>query len=191
MEEKVNLAAKLLAVQAALKVPKNQYNSFGKYSYRNAEDIVEAVKPLAKEHGILLTLSDSLDIAGDRVYIKSTAKVINIDAPNEYIEVTAYARESETKKGMDDSQITGAASSYARKYALNGLFAIDDTKDADSNNNEATAGKVKCTKCGANIPSKKGKDGVERSPEEVAKACDGLCIKCYKEQQKKEAPNVQ
>lgn len=98
MEQKTNLAGKLLAVQTELKVPKNQFNSFGKYSYRNAEDIVEEVKPLANKYGILLTLSDSLDIADGRVYIKSTAKVTNVESPNEFIEVTAYAREPESKK---------------------------------------------------------------------------------------------
>ncbi len=185
MEQKTNLAGKLLAVQTELKVPKNQFNSFGKYSYRNAEDIVEEVKPLANKYGILLTLSDSLDIADGRVYIKSTAKVTNVESPNEFIEVTAYAREPESKKGMDESQITGAAASYARKYALNGLFAIDDTKDADTGNSNSdlktpvNANMVKCSKCGTDIPAKKGKDGVLRSSEEVAKACGGLCIKCY------------
>lgn len=190
MEQKDNLAVKLLAVQTELKVPKNQFNSFGKYSYRNAEDIVEAVKPLVNKYGILLTLSDSLDIAEGRVYIKSTAKVMNTEAPNEFIEVTAYAREPESKKGMDESQITGTATSYARKYALNGLFAIDDTKDADngiSNPDDKTANnknEAKCSICGTNIPAKKGKDGILRSSEEVAKACNGLCIKCYKMKQK-------
>lgn len=183
----LTLAKKLLAVQTALKAPKSQYNNFGKYSYRNAEDIVEAVKPLAATHNILLTVSDDVVNVGGRIYVKSTAKVTNVENPSETIECTAFAREAETKKGMDESQITGAASSYARKYALNGLFAIDDTKDADSNENKGTSttktsneAAVKCRKCGKEIPSKTGKDGVLRSPAEVAEACNGLCINCFK-----------
>ncbi len=132
MAENPTLAEKLLSVQAELKAPKSQYNNFGKYAYRNAEDIVEAVKPLAKKHGVLLTLSDEVVIIGERTYIKATARVTDINDNEKTIESTAYAREPENKKGMDESQITGAASSYARKYALNGLFAIDDTKDADN-----------------------------------------------------------
>ena len=138
METSKTLAEKLLNVQAELKAPKNQYNNFGKYAYRNAEDIVEAVKPLAKKHGVLLTLSDEVVTIGDRTYIKATARVTDINDLEKSVESTAYAREPEMKKGMDESQITGAASSYARKYALNGLFAIDDTKDADSGDNSAT-----------------------------------------------------
>lgn len=135
MDTPKTLAEKLLNVQAELKAPKSQYNNFGKYAYRNAEDIVEAVKPYAKKHGLLLTLSDEVIVIGDRTYIKATARVTDIKDCEQSIETTAYAREPEMKKGMDESQVTGAASSYARKYALNGLFAIDDTKDADSTNN--------------------------------------------------------
>ena len=123
--------AALQAVQRDLKAPKGQYNSFGKYKYRSCEDIVEAVKPLLNEQGLILTMSDEVIGVADRVYIKATCKVIDV-ATGDCIETTALARESLTKKGMDDSQITGTASSYARKYALNGLFAIDDTKDADT-----------------------------------------------------------
>jgi hypothetical protein len=130
MEGKAIYAA-LQAVQRDLKAPKGQYNSFGKYKYRSCEDIVEAVKPLLNDQGLILTMSDEVVGVADRVYIKATCKVIDV-ATGDCIEVTALARESLTKKGMDDSQITGTASSYARKYALNGLFAIDDTKDADS-----------------------------------------------------------
>ena len=120
---------KLLAIQTELKAPKNQYNSFGKYKYRSAEDILEAVKPLCKKHDCVLTLSDELVNIGDRYYIKATARLHDDTVIGE---VTAYAREEESKKGMDGCQITGTASSYARKYALNGLFLIDDTKDADT-----------------------------------------------------------
>lgn len=127
----------LTKIQTELKAPKNQYNSFGKYSYRSCEDILEGLKPLLKKYDCSVVVSDELVMIGERYYIKATAKVIN--AKGDIIEAVGYARESENKKGMDASQITGAASSYARKYALNGLFAIDDNKDADSdtNNNQS------------------------------------------------------
>lgn len=132
MAEKPTLAERLLSIQAELKAPKSQYNDYGKYAYRNAEDIVEAVKPLAQKYGVLLTLSDAVVIVGNRNYIQATARIVDISDSARSIETTAFAREPESRKGMDESQITGAASSYARKYALNGLFAIDDTKDADN-----------------------------------------------------------
>lgn len=119
----------LIKIQEELKAPKSQYNSFGNYKYRSAEDILEAVKPLCHKNGCTLTLSDELKQIGDRYYIESTA---TLTKDSNSISVTAYAREAESKKGMDPSQITGTASSYARKYALNGLFCIDDTKDADT-----------------------------------------------------------
>ncbi len=124
---------KLANVQSALKAPKGQYNSFGKYKYRSCEDIVESVKPLLKSNGLLLTLSDEIVLIGDRFYVKATAEVIDTKDGSK-ITVSALAREEESKKGMDASQVTGASSSYARKYALNGMFAIDDTKDSDSTN---------------------------------------------------------
>lgn len=123
------MITKLISIQKELKVPKSQRNSFGNYNYRNCEDILEAVKPLLAKHECVLTISDTIEAVGNRYYIKATAKIAD---GKDSIEVTAYAREAETKKGMDDSQITGSTSSYARKYALNGLFAIDDTKDADT-----------------------------------------------------------
>ena len=119
----------LIEIQKELKAPKGQYNSFGKYRYRSAEDILEAVKPLLHKHGCQLTLSDNIELIGDRFYVKATVKISN-GTESEW--VSAYAREDLDKKGMDGSQITGTASSYARKYALNGLFCIDDTKDADT-----------------------------------------------------------
>ena len=122
---------KLLAVQAELKAPKGQTNTFGKYKYRSCEDILESVKPLLKKHNATLVISDSLELIGERYYIKATASFQDIETDG-IIENTAFARESAEKKGMDDSQVTGATSSYARKYALNGLFLIDDTKDADT-----------------------------------------------------------
>lgn len=123
----------LLQIQSELKAPKTQINAFGKYKYRSCEDIVESLKPLLKEYNCLLTLSDEIINLHDRFYIKATATITDIET-KETISVTWFAREEENKKGMDWSQITGASSSYARKYALNGLFAIDDTKDSDSTN---------------------------------------------------------
>lgn len=132
-KEKTNndlkLQKKLSEIQNRLKAPKGQYNNFGKYSYRSAEDILEAVKPLNAEYGISLTLSDEVKEIGGRIYVVATATIT--DGSDE-LSVKSYAREPENKKGMDDSQITGATSSYARKYALNGLYAIDDNKDADT-----------------------------------------------------------
>jgi len=130
------ITEKLLQIQQKLKAPKGQRNSFGNYNYRSAEDILEAVKPLLYEQECVLTLTDDIVLVGDRYYIKATAKITDIQGGS--IETSAIAREAITKKGMDDSQITGTASSYARKYALNGLFAIDDTKDADSNEYRGT-----------------------------------------------------
>jgi hypothetical protein len=129
----MNVYEKLANVQSALKAPKGQYNSFGKYKYRSCEDIVESVKPLLKQNGLLLNLTDTIEQIGDRFYVKATAIIIDT-ADGNMISVEAYAREEESKKGMDGSQVTGASSSYARKYALNGIFAIDDTKDSDSTN---------------------------------------------------------
>ena len=119
----------LIEIQRELKAPKGKYNSFGKYNYRSCEDILEAVKPLCHKHGCVLILSDMPIQVGDRYYIMATA---TLKTPDGEISVTASAREANDKKGMDESQITGTASSYARKYALNGLFNIDDTKDADT-----------------------------------------------------------
>lgn len=127
---------RISSAQGELKAPKNQYNSFGKYSYRSCEDILEAAKPVCAKYGLLLTVSDEVVQTGDRYYIKATACLYDAQGgSDEVISATAYAREALDKKGMDDSQITGTASSYARKYALNGLFCIDDTKDADTENN--------------------------------------------------------
>lgn len=123
---------KIVAIQSELKAPKGQYNSFGKYNYRSCEDILEGVKPLLTKHGLVLTIQDSIDLIGDRFYVKATATITD---GKEELSTSAYARESLDKKGMDASQVTGATSSYARKYALNGLLAIDDTKDADTMDN--------------------------------------------------------
>lgn len=151
---------KLLAVQSELKAPKGQYNSFGKYKYRSCEDIVEAVKPILHKYEAILLLSDEIVMMGNRFYVKATATFVDIEGGS--IAVDAYAREDETKKGMDGSQVTGASSSYARKYALNGLLAIDDTKDSDATNthgNEETPAIIKvnnhyiCEDCGNEIPA--------------------------------------
>ena len=123
------LSKKILNVQAELKAPKNQYNSFGKYKYRSAEDILEGLKPLLAKNELLQTISDEIVLVSDRFYIKAT---VTVRHGEEEISVSSYAREALNKKGMDESQITGTASSYARKYALNGMWAIDDTKDSDT-----------------------------------------------------------
>lgn len=126
----------LLVIQGSLKVPKSQYNAFGKYHYRKAEDILEAVKPLAVEQGCTLIVSDTLVFLGDRFYVQSTATLTDTE-DGSCVCCYGYAREEDEKKGMDPSQITGASSSYARKYALCGLFGIDDSNDSDVTNNNA------------------------------------------------------
>lgn len=145
----MNIYEKLLKAQVELKAPKGQYNSFGKYKYRSCEDILEALKPVLDKFKLTLFISDEIiEVGGSyklekkdetvetvgRKYVKATITLVNIEKPDEQIQVSALAREEETKKGMDGSQITGASSSYARKYALNGMFMIDDTKDSDSTN---------------------------------------------------------
>ncbi len=125
------LIKKMVAIQSELKAPKNQVNSFGKYKYRSCEDIIEAVKPLLAKQGLYMRISDRVEKHGNSNYVR--AKVTVTDGENS-IDASAYARESIDKKGMDDAQQTGATSSYARKYALNGMFGIDDTKDADATN---------------------------------------------------------
>lgn len=133
---------KLLKIQIELKAPKNQYNSFGEYRYRSCEDILEAVKPLLKETNSVLLLSDEITEVGERIYVKATA---TLKDEKDSISVSAFAREVEEKKKLDGSQLTGVASSYARKYALNGLFCIDDTKDADTDEYVQKANQTKAT----------------------------------------------
>lgn len=130
----MNIYEKLLAIQCELKAPKSQYNSFGKYNYRNCEDIVEAAKPICKKYNAVFFLSDDIEFVDGRHYVKATVTFVDCEKPDSKIVVSANAREEEDKKGMDGSQVTGASSSYARKYALNGLFDIDDTKDSDTTN---------------------------------------------------------
>jgi hypothetical protein len=142
----MNVYEKLIKVQAELKAPKSKFNSFGKYKYRSLEDILEGVKPLLEKNKASLVIADSMEQVGDRYYLKATATFIDTEN-GESVSNSALARESADKKGQDDSQITGTASSYARKYALNGLFLIDDTKDADTDEahveKEARAEKAK------------------------------------------------
>jgi hypothetical protein len=137
--QKEDITMSLAAIQAELKAPKGNFNSFGKYKYRSCEDIVEAVKPLLADHRCHLILTDDVVAVLDRVYVKATATIWK--GAEVIGQATAFARESLDKKGMDDSQITGTASSYARKYALNGLLAIDDTKDADTDEHTAQRNK--------------------------------------------------
>jgi len=128
-----NIRQKLQGIQSSLKAPKGQTNKFGGYRYRSAEDILEALKPLLGEWGCSLVIQDEMVEVGGRVYVKASANLIDNETES-VLSTSAFAREAEVKKGMDDAQITGSASSYARKYALNGLFAIDDTKDPDATN---------------------------------------------------------
>lgn len=142
----MTIREKLKAIQTELKAPKNLYNKFGNYSYRNAEGICEAVKPFLEKYNVALVIWDEVIEIGGRIYVKAYARIMDCEssknpteatATEDYITATAYARECETKKGMDDAQITGATSSYARKYALNGLFLLDDTKDVDTEEYQA------------------------------------------------------
>ena len=130
---KNNVYFKLMKVQSKLKAPKGQYNSFGRYSYRSCEDILEALKPLLAEVEAIVNVSDEVKLIGDRFYVEATAMFLDCETGDSVV-ARASAREDETKKGMDLAQVTGSVSSYARKYALNGLFAIDDNKDSDATN---------------------------------------------------------
>ena len=145
-DKTLSLHEKLMHIQHELKAPKNLHNNFGGYNYRSAESILEALKPLLVKYGATVTITDTIESIGDRIYVKATATILDAEVPATVkmsqggieikeaskLEVTAYAREAETKKGMDDAQVTGATSSYARKYALNGLFLLDDTEDVDT-----------------------------------------------------------
>ena len=182
--------------QAELKAPKNQYNSFGKYNYRSCEDILEAAKPINKKYGLVLLLTDKPVCIGQRYYIEATARLYDIES-EQFIEATASAREADTKKGMDDSQVTGTASSYARKYALNGLYNIDDTKDADTDaykkqttTNTTAAPEYKCADCGKPFEAfRDPASGKTFTPAEVfqmakKRNADGVarCAECRKKQ---------
>lgn len=150
----------LCNIQQRLKAPKGQMNSFGGYKYRSCEDILEAVKPILKDYSYSIGISDDMVLVGDRIYVKATAYIM--DKENHIIATaTAFAREAESRKGMDDSQVTGTASSYARKYALNGLLAIDDTKDADTN-------EARDQEAGARINKEQKQDYLATIREQVA-----------------------
>ena len=169
---------KLFEIQQKLKAPKNLYNSFGGYAYRSAESILEALKPLLAETQTTLLINDELCNIGERYYIMAIVRLYDLELNKMIAETRAYAREEENKKGMDGSQITGASSSYARKYALNGMFMIDDVKDSDTTNTfgkEAETEKTsayKCKNCGKSIS------------EGAYKNWNGLCADCYKESKK-------
>ena len=159
----------LVNIQSELKAPKSNFNSFGKYRYRSAEDILTAVKPILAKYGCQLTISDDIVFIGSRFYIKATVTITDEEGNTE--SVSAYAREDESKKGMDGSQITGTASSYARKYALNGMFLIDDTKDADTDefHNQTIQSQSKITKAFLKEHGNEGIGGDEI--QKLKKAC--------------------
>ena len=192
----MNIQEKLTTIQLELKAPKSKRNNFGNYNYRSCEDILEAVKPLLAANMCSLTLDDDVLCIGDRVYVKATATLTD-HAEGATISTHAFAREAETKKGMDESQITGTASSYARKYALNGLFAIDDTKDADTDEYQGreaprqtakqepkqTVKPFKCSVCGNDVVpvSFDGKNYSARAIAEKTTKKMGRCMcwDCY------------
>lgn len=196
----MSIYPKLLLIQAELKAPKSQYNSFGKYNYRNCEDILEALKPLMTKYGATVLLDDEIININNRFYVKATAHFIDTES-GEQITTSAFAREEENKKGMDGSQVTGASSSYARKYALNGLFCIDDTKDSDTLNNskEYTAppkaqkqptkpvqppkqasNVIICPVCGKPVQPVRAKGGSGYIPADVIIKQYGKCSNCVK-----------
>lgn len=159
---------KMMKIQTTLKAPKNLRNSFGGYMYRNAEGILEAVKPLLEEQKLAMYITDDVIAVGDRVYVKATVKVQDIETEASVV-TTALAREALNKKGMDDSQITGTASSYARKYALNGIFLLDDTKDADTDENQKERKAInECfERLWKQYPNKKGKGQVSDTKKKI------------------------
>lgn len=180
MEDKEKqLYDKLILMQSELKAPKSNYNDFGKYSYRSCEDILEAVKPLCNKYRALLTLTDDIEVIADRVYVKARAILRDVDDYNTAIEVQAFAREPSEKKGMDSSQVTGTASSYARKYALNGLFCIDDTKDADANEYQKQTKDIK--KLEKNVDKSKANITDIEKPMNFGKYKDKTWIEAYVE----------
>ncbi len=194
----MNLREKLTSIQTSLKAPKGQFNSFGKYHYRSCEDILEALKSHLASTKTAIIINDEIIAVGNRIYVKATATLLD-DESEETISISASARECEDKKGMDASQITGATSSYARKYALNGLFCIDDNKDADSSENskddkkpkqdqkqEQKQEQYKCEKCSKPFEPWTDKNGKTWSPGQVAHFSKNknngvaLCYDCSK-----------
>lgn len=192
MSEELN--AKLVRIQHELKAPKDQRNGFGNYNYRSLENILESVKPLLAEAGLSIVIGDDMVEVGGKVYVKATATISN---GKESISNTAYAREDESKKGMSDPQITGACSSYARKYAVQGIFAIDDSKDPDTESyqrrgaKESVSAPVMCGLCHKPIKPMAKRGGGEMPPEAVAKWTRGktgmaVCGDCYKQREAKQ-----
>lgn len=196
----MSIYEKLLSIQTELKAPKSQYNKFGGYNYRNSEDILEALKPLLKQHNATVLLTDEIENIGDRFYVRANATFVDIES-GEKVTVSALAREELSKKGMDSSQVTGSTSSYARKYALNGLFCIDDNRDADTLNNskEYTAppkaqkqptkpvqppkqasNVIICPVCGKPVQPVRAKDGSGCIPADVIIKQYGKCPNCVK-----------
>ena len=196
----MSIYEKLLSIQTELKAPKSQYNDFANYNYRNCEDILEALKPLLKQHNATLLLTDEIENIGDRFYVRANATFIDIENGAK-VTVSALAREDLTKPKFDGSQATGSASSYARKYALNGLFCIDDTKDSDTlnNNKEYTAqpkahkqptkpvqppkqasNAIICPVCGKPVQPAKAKDGSGYIPADAIIKQYGKCPNCLK-----------
>lgn len=180
---------KLMMIQQELKAPKGQYNSFAKYNYRSCEDILEAVKPLCIKNNATLLLNDAVQEVSGRFYVVATATLVDTES-GDSVSANAYAREPQDKKGMDDSQITGMASSYARKCALNGLFCIDDTKDADTDElkrqeqKPVKKGEVICESCGMPIKSVT-RQGIRYSPDDISDRAmyrygKRLCWDCIK-----------
>lgn len=169
----MNVYEKLQQVQSGLKAPKNQYNKFGDYYYRNCEDIQEAAKPLLKEVKAALVVGDELVLIGDRYYIKATARFVDCES-SEAVENSAYAREEQVKKGMDVSQVTGSTSSYARKYALNGLFCIDDVKDTDNQDNSNGSGRKPPSGKAPGSKKTSGSDQVEKVSQPMIESVKGL-----------------
>lgn len=185
--KEIGFKERVQGVQLSLKAPKGQFNSFGKYNYRSCEDILEALKPLLERYKLVLNISDEIVAVGDRIYVKATASLHDTKS-EDAIFATAFAREPEEKKGMDASQVTGSASSYARKYALNGLLCIDDTKDADTmdNREKPAENRVVCESCGKEIKPVKA-NGREFSVWAIAKQSKDkygkcLCWSCSKEE---------
>ena len=182
-----NIDSKLLNVQQNLRANKSQFNSFGGYAYRSCEDVLEAVKPLLAQNNLNLRITDDIVQIGERIYVKANAILTSVDS-GESLTVSAFAREEETKKGMDASQVTGAASSYARKYALNGLFCIDDAKDSDATNThgkekqetkgafgvknpEANTFTPTCADCGVKISDAEHDYSVKRYGRPLCRSC--------------------
>lgn len=170
----MSIREKLLNIQTELKAPKGQYNSFGGYKYRSCEDILEAVKPLLKDNKCTLRITDEVVQVGERYYVRATACLADVEEESFSVTNTAYAREEETKKGQDGSQLTGTASSYARKYALNGLFLIDDTKDADTDEHKKETGEEEKTE---KLATEKQIELLKKIAEEQGKTLDEEVVK--------------